>query len=61
MVDIFVIGGLRVLVDQSTGHVLSVQDAETGCAADLLWSRAAIAQAISAAHMAWASTADACV
>ncbi len=52
------VGRLRVLIDQASGEVASVQDALTGCAASLMYSRAQIAQATQFAQSAWASTAD---
>lgn len=60
MEDVFVIGGLRVLVDQGTGRVVSVLDHQSGAPARLLWTAKAIADASAAAHAAWASTIECC-
>jgi hypothetical protein len=51
-------GPLRVLIDDTSGTVLAVQDALTGCAASLLYSQRDIAQAVKQAELAWASTSD---
>lgn len=52
------IGPLHVLVNTLTGAVEAVQDAQTGCAASLLYSQRDIAYAAYQASLAWASTAD---
>lgn len=56
--DVYRVERLRVLIDQATGEVAAVQDALTGCAASLLYSRTEIQRAAALASLAWASTAD---
>lgn len=52
------IGPLAVLVDDETGEVVAVQDALTGLAACLMYSKADIARAEAQARIAAASLAD---
>lgn len=59
MFQTFTIGPLRVILDEQSGEVVSVQDAISGCAAAFMFSRAAIAYAVAQAKLAWASTTDA--
>jgi len=49
---------IRVLIDQASGEVLGVQCAKTGCAAEFLFSRKQIADAVACARNAWQSTSD---
>jgi hypothetical protein len=58
LMDVYTVGRLRVLIEQATGEVVSIQDAVSGCAASLMYCKAEIANAQTAAHLAWASTAD---
>jgi len=58
ILDTYTLGPLRVLIDAQSGEIKAVQDARTGCAASLMYSRGAIATAQTQAHNAWASTAD---
>ena len=54
----YLFGPLRVLVSDETGEVVAVQDALTGCAASLLYSRTTILHAATHARMAHASLAE---
>ena len=54
----YLFGPLRVLVSDETDEVVAVQDALTGCAASLLYNRAAITHATAQARMAHASLAE---
>jgi len=58
MYETFTIGPLRVILDEATGAVVSVQDKLSGCAAGLMYPRTAIAHAVTQAVLAWESTQD---
>jgi len=58
LLDRITIGPLAVLIDSATGSVVAVQDALTGCAASLLYTRSAIQRASAEARLVWESTAD---
>ena len=58
MFSTYTFGPLRVILDSDTGAIVSIQDALTGCAASLMYSRAAILHAATQARLAWESTAD---
>lgn len=58
LIDHVIVDGiLRVMIDSETGEPFAVQDAATGCKADLLYSKGAIASAVRAARFAWTGTA----
>jgi hypothetical protein len=59
MFQTYTLNGIRVLL-ADTGRVEAVQDALTGCAAALLYSRAQIAFAVRQACIAFESTCDLC-
>jgi len=59
ILDIFIFGALRVILDAQTGTVQAVQSRITGAAAQGEFSPDYISRAITAARLAWASTADA--
>lgn len=58
MFQTFTFQGIRVVLDEQTGAVVSVQDAVSGCAAAFMFTRSAIAHACTQARLAWESTAD---